>query len=679
MGEHIKAPETLLPTLLQRLQLAEARQAGWQARVQAIHALGEKKDVSALMPAFTDQDESVRVAAVQVCASWGEEAPVQQLLTCLQDQSSLVREAAIFTLGTLDNEKVWQPITAAQFDPSPIVREAALQMLTQQTPPASHYNETPPLYTLQQKRVAESRTEYVRTDEEAIENSFELDNPATTNNNSEIIPLRGKATLGSVSKSKKRWRLLGTLVAAILLFSLLGSWFAIVYLPGVQTAQDNTTPRWTYTDATLNDNIAWSTDSSQISFTAQQNQLNTYNMVTHQLDTYPEVDTGTQMQADHSQIMTSNVSPGGKYRVGIDAGNAGNTKKTGSLYIWDSKTGQLLASHPYSQPADLPQTDSSHTSISSPILLWSKDNESMATIDGKGNVLIWHAQTAQRIFSPTSTHVTIEFLHAQSPTSTNGTVEKIAWSQDNKTLALATTNGYLEIWNTLTEKLVGSGLVASTVQTVSVSPDGRYAAAGDFGNTLSILDTQSGKVVDHSLTISYQKDGNLSWSKDSHYMIVFTNGDGENKITTTVWDIAHDKKMFEKPSSAQAASVLSPDGRDIAVASPDNQQIDIWEINTGRKVATHKGKMGPNSFTLIWSPNSKSIASTYQDTQVQLWDPQNGQDITTYNKFKGEVQTILWSPNGAYIAISKVERTQIEINHYSFSNPSLAIWSVPTH
>ncbi|GER87045.1 hypothetical protein KDW_12070 [Dictyobacter vulcani] len=678
MEENSKAPATLLPALLQRLQLAEpttttretskqGSEAGWQERVQAIHELRGQHDIHTLMPAFTDPDESVRLAAVQVCAHWGEQAPMQQLLSSLHDPSSLVRQAAIFTLGSLDNDVAKQHIKDAQFDPSPIVQEAVLQMLAQHTESGatSIYNDTTPVTT--PRLVADGQTAYISTssvsdDHDATKNSIEMDRTNATDQSVEIMPLAGKTPHKTNTSMKKKRNWLGGLMAAILLFGLLGSWLVVSYLPNLQTAKDSEIPLWTYSVPVGSNSISWNSDSSQLSFGTQPYALNIYTLANKKLRTYPAVDTAKQMQADKSGAMTDNTSPDTKYLIGT---SIDKTKITGQLHIWDNKTGQILASYPYYQPAGYQPANGLYA-VATPQLSWSQDNANLATVDGKGNLIVWHAPDGQHpalIFSLKSSH---------------GTFEKVAWSADNKTLAVTTTSGYLEIWNTFTQKMIAAALIGD-VQTVTVSPDARYAATGNLSNTMSILDTQSGKVIDHPLTIPYTKADNLVWSRDSRYMILYKDGDGDNKVSTLVWDIAHDKKVFETQSSVQASSVLSPDGHDVAIVSPDDQQINIWEVSTGRKLATHIGKLGPDSFSLLWSPNSKYIASTYQDQQVQLWDAQSGQNITTYAKLKGEVQTLIWSPNGAYMAILTAKRTQVDANSYRISDYNLSIWSVPTH
>ena len=69
----------------------------------------------------------------------------------------------------------------------------------------------------------------------------------------------------------------------------------------------------------------------------------------------------------------------------------------------------------------------------------------------------------------------------------------------------------------------------------------------------------------------------------------------------------------------------------------------------GQLVMTYKGHHGEVN-ALVWSPNGTMIASGSDDHTVQIWNVKNGTTLLTYKGHSDNVDALAWSPDGTRIA-----------------------------
>ena len=103
--------------------------------------------------------------------------------------------------------------------------------------------------------------------------------------------------------------------------------------------------------------------------------------------------------------------------------------------------------------------------------------------------------------------------------------------------------------------------------------------------------------------------------------------------------------------------VFSPDGKSIASGSLDNTVI-IWDIETGNPTKTLKGHTD-SVYSVAFSPDGKYIVSGSSDKTIKIWDVETGNLIKTLQGHVNSVWSVAFSTDGKYIASGSFDNTVI--------------------
>jgi len=99
---------------------------------------------------------------------------------------------------------------------------------------------------------------------------------------------------------------------------------------------------------------------------------------------------------------------------------------------------------------------------------------------------------------------------------------------------------------------------------------------------------------------------------------------------------------------------ISPDGKIIAGGSSE-QNIELWNLQTSKKLLTLKGNTG-RVYDIDFSPDGNRLVSASDDRKIIIWDVKTGKISNNLEGHQERVYTAIFSPNGKAIASSSADR-----------------------
>ncbi len=249
----------------------------------------------------------------------------------------------------------------------------------------------------------------------------------------------------------------------------------------------------------------------------------------------------------------------------------------------------------------------------------------------------------------------------------NDAVYSVSFSLDGKTIASASRDKTIKLWNIegkLLHTLTGHN---GPVNSVSFSPDGKTIVSTSWDKTIKLWNIE-GKLL-HTLTGHNDAVDSVSFeSKLLHTLFghndavdsVSSSPDGKTiastswKGTIKLWNIEGKllHTLFGHNDAVDSVS-FSPDGKTIASASRD-KTIKLWNIE-GKFLHTLSGhKAAVNSVS--FSPNGKTIVSVSRDKTIKLWNIE-GKLLHTLSGHEAAVDSVNFSPDGKTVASASRDGT----------------------
>ena len=261
---------------------------------------------------------------------------------------------------------------------------------------------------------------------------------------------------------------------------------------------------------------------------------------------------------------------------------------------------------------------------------FSPDHTTVATASDDGTVRLWNEKTREHI-------ATLED-HTNS-------VRSVSFSPDGRTLASGSWDGTVKLWNAATNENIVT-LQHTQVTSLSFSPDGRTLASGSRDGTVKLWSVTTNSTID---TLRHFQLTSVAYSPDGSTLAATSRERG-----VRLWNAATNKIIATLPHTLATTLSFSPDGSTLASGARDGT-IKLWNVATNSTIRTLRHA---RVTSVSFSPDGSTLASGGSIT-VKLWDVMSGGNLTTLRQ-TDRVTSVSFSPDGMPLA-SGTETGTVEL------------------
>jgi WD40 repeat protein len=227
-----------------------------------------------------------------------------------------------------------------------------------------------------------------------------------------------------------------------------------------------------------------------------------------------------------------------------------------------------------------------------------------------------------------------------------GSIYCVAYSPRGETLAAATEDHVIKLWNLSTGQVQTLAGNRNSVRSLAFSPDGKLLASGSLDTSVLLWDVSTGDML---AVIPSHVGACLAFSPDGKTLAI---ADQWNAVVI-LWDTTSRQKIatLKGHASAVTAVAFSPDGRKLLSGSSD-QSVKLWDVASKGELRSFSVSRAVTS--VAFSPNGQLIAAGADLGGVTLWDEANGRQVQVLQGEKERIASIAFSPDGALLATGSV-------------------------
>jgi WD40 repeat protein len=228
------------------------------------------------------------------------------------------------------------------------------------------------------------------------------------------------------------------------------------------------------------------------------------------------------------------------------------------------------------------------------------------------------------------------------------TYPHVLFSPDGKTLISVGVDNTLRTWDASTGKYLRGQRLEGTqdldMSAITLAPDGRNVVVWKSGRkSMLVFTVPAGKKLG-SLPVAEGQLYRIGLAPGGKTVAAAINGPGTHSIR--LWDVATGaERLLLEHKTHDENLTFSPDGKFLGAAGRD--ALRVWDVSTDKLLQ----QVSAEAWCLVFSPDSKKIASGNMDGTVQLWDVATGKEVATLKaKLPHDIQCLAFSPDGQVLA-----------------------------
>jgi RNA polymerase sigma factor (sigma-70 family) len=189
----------------------------------------------------------------------------------------------------------------------------------------------------------------------------------------------------------------------------------------------------------------------------------------------------------------------------------------------------------------------------------------------------------------------------------------------------------------------------ATVSAVAYAPDGKTIASASWDKTLCLWDAATGKEL-RRLDGHHEPLTAVVHAPDGR-----TLASGGADKAVRLWDAATGKELRCLKGHDQLVSAIafSPSGKQLISGSWD-QSVCLWDVAGGRQLRRFTGHTG-RVWSVAFSTDGQTAASAGADGTVRIWNTRSGKETHKLEGHEGGVVGLAFSPNGKTLASGDAE------------------------
>ncbi|MEL6495817.1 MAG: caspase family protein [Cyanobacteria bacterium J06623_7] len=240
------------------------------------------------------------------------------------------------------------------------------------------------------------------------------------------------------------------------------------------------------------------------------------------------------------------------------------------------------------------------------------------------------------------------------------TIAQIKYSPDGKTIASASWDNSVKLWNADNGELITSLKHADAVNSIAFSPDNQTLVTGAENNKIYIWSISKQPQITQVLTGHTDSIKTVTVSPNGKF-IASSGYDRQIKIWSSAGELL---QTIEAHSLAITALTFTADSQTLASASWDNS-IKLWSIADSGKTSNLRQTLTRHQdgvTTLGFNSDATVLASGSADRQIKLWNVTSGELIKTTRGHTSQINSLAFSSDDKTLISGEAQQSLFQWN-----------------